>query len=556
MTIPKERGARLAFFDALQRESAARRDFAFAALPLHRAQYKGAAAMPDARGERDTRGMVRNITYELIESQVSVSIPSPRVEAGREGEGAAENARRVEELCRLLRNRLPLEKLNDLDERLTYIYGASVWLAEWDSTLRNGRERGGVRLSVFSPEDFFPQPGVFEVEDMDYLILRYHATRDELWARFGAAPERGEGEEESVCVFLCFYRGDDGAVSRFIWSGNTVLEDVEDYHARKRYVCEDCGALGDGRERICTCGGAYLMQSEGEEVLTREVVTPQGVLPAGTRIPWYVPRHYPVVIRKNTSQEGSVLGQSDCEFIRPQQEEINRVESRIHEKIMASGLFPYKPERSLFQFDNTLHQYVLNLPEGVSRTDFGVLDMMPDLSREQAQSERLYDHAKKLLGITASYQGQNDSSASSGVAKQVQVQQSAGRLESKRVMKNAAYADLDRLFFEYHLAYSEPYPTAKASGFDRYSFLLYDKESDTWYYDDAFLFSADLSGGVEQQRESMWMMNLQNFTSGVYGDPASVDTLLRYWQMQEKAHYPGARENVAYFKALSAKMAP
>jgi hypothetical protein len=48
----------------------------------------------------------------------------------------------------------------------------------------------------------------------------------------------------------------------------------------------------------------------------------------------------------------------------------------------------------------------------------------------------------------------------------------------------------------------------------------------------------------------LWERNLSNLQSGTLGDPASPATLLRYWQSQERAHYPFARENVEYFKAL------
>jgi hypothetical protein len=82
-----------------------------------------------------------------------------------------------------------------------------------------------------------------------------------------------------------------------------------------------------------------------------------------------------------------------------------------------------------------------------------------DVSRDIAQAERLYDQAKRILGITDSFQGQADSTAQSGKAKQIQVQQAAGRLDSKRQMKNAAYSEIDKIIFRYYLAYAdEPRP--------------------------------------------------------------------------------------------------
>ena len=47
--------------------------------------------------------------------------------------------------------------------------------------------------------------------------------------------------------------------------------------------------------------------------------------------------------------------------------------------------------------------------------------------------------------------------------------------------------------------------------------------------------------------------NLENLKAGTLGDPKSNVTLLRYWQFQERAHYPNARENVEYFSELIRK---
>ena len=79
-----------------------------------------------------------------------------------------------------MRDRLPFEEMNDLDERYTYIYGGSVWFVEWDNTLDYGDVTGGVRVHCLSPRDFIPQPNVHAVEDMEYCFLRFTTTRYDL----------------------------------------------------------------------------------------------------------------------------------------------------------------------------------------------------------------------------------------------------------------------------------------------------------------------------------------------------------------------------------------
>lgn len=107
------------------------------------------------------------------------------------------------------------------------------------------------------------------------------------------------------------------------------------------------------------------------------------------------------------------------------------------------------------------------------------------------QSERQYEMAKRNIGITDSYVGERDATAQSGVAKQQQVLQSSGRLESKRVEKYAAYADIDQAMFELYLAYADeprnvPYTDdegdAQVDVFSRYSFLEFDAVHGEWYH--------------------------------------------------------------------------
>ncbi len=537
-------------FKALLETAKRGRDPAFDQIPTWRAQYGGSHEIDGGA----PAPVVRNITYELIESQVSTAIPAPRVDPEVLTPRHEKNARAVEELCASLRNKLQIERINDLDERTTYIEGGDLFFAAWDE------KSGGVRLSAMSAYDFFPQPGVFCVEDMDWMILRFYATREELLQKYGKAPEAREEETGPLPLYLCLYRGTGREIGLFLWSEDVVLADLPDYYARRRRICCRCGAVSAGE--VCACGGRTVERQDVCETLTAPVTVGQGedavTLPAGTRLPWYKPRHYPVVVRKNTSRHGSVLGQSDCAFIRCHQQEINKIESRIHEKLLSSGVFAVKPEGVRFEYDNTVGERVLNIPREHSAADFGTVDTTPDVSQEQAQSDRLYDQAKRLLGITDTYQGQADATASSGIAKEAQIKQAAGRLDSKRVMKSAAYADLDRVFFELYLAFADgeqPLVSTDALGrrqadvFDRYQFLEPDGQGG-WRYHDDYLFAADLAGGAEQSREALWQLNRENLASGALGDPKDPRTLLCYWRQQEQARYPAARQNVAYFEQI------
>lgn len=111
---------------------------------------------------------------------------------------------------------------------------------------------------------------------------------------------------------------------------------------------------------------------------------------------------------------------------------------------MNAGVYPTAPEDYIGQFDNGLYKNVIKVGQGNYKL-FGRIDLQVDLTQDISQSERLYQQSKRIMGITDSYQGQADSTAQSGKAKQIQVNQSAGRLDSKRKMKNAAYAEIDEV---------------------------------------------------------------------------------------------------------------
>ncbi len=575
MTIPKDIDRR-AYFAALLDEALTEYSEALDEMQICREQYEGS---PKIDGSDEQATAVRNITYELIESQISPDIPAPKVDSFIFTEEKSRRALAIERLCRQTRMRLSLEDFNARDERLTYIYGGSVWLVEWDDA-GGTRGEGAVRLTSVSPEQFIPQPGMTEIEDMDYCFLYLRTTRSELCRRYGvtqeesalAAADYREGAgaapisgRDAVSLAVCFYRSEEGEVSRFIWSGDLTLSDEEHFFRRRRMRCARCGRS----MQLCTCrenakpvpeesmSEPSLPYTEGESGKRHPKTAKMASLFG--EIPYYVPEQFPLILRRNTVSERRVLGQSDCMVIRSQQQQINKIESRIHQKLMRAGITPMMPEDARITLNNSVFGQVLKLREGERADSYGVLDTTPGITQDITQAERLYRQAKRIIGITDTFQGESDVYAQSGVAKQMQIAQAAGRLESKRRMKQLAYARLDRMIFEFHLAFADnarPLAFRDAMGnagqdvFNRYDFLCYDGRSGTFYYDTDYLFSCDKNESPELARDALWQKNLENLTAGTLGNPTSPVTLLRYWRNQEQARYPFARENVEYFEKL------
>ena len=596
-----DKAGRLAFFQDLYEEARAEADGYYEKLTQHLEQYKGSKKLDGSEEEAE---VVRNITYELVESQVTSYIPTPSVTPRVQSEQNERLAHIVQTMLRNKRDELPFERMNDIDERYNPIYGGSVWLCEWDDSIMTHNTVGDVKISCLSPCHFVGQPHLYDVQEMEYLFITFETTKEDIVRRFGVEPELSEqtendeeADDKTATLYICYYKDDADKVCQFVWSADTVLLDVEDFYQRKRKLCAHCGE----KEGVCKCEKPrFVLHNEefeetGRDVMRtflppipalspvfkngmlvtdtvkRQVVDENGspvsfeenglIFPltedvqvprtAPTRLPFYTPHIFPVVIRKNTSEEDALLGQSDCEFIRPQQQAINKLESRIHQKLIRSGVYPVVPEN----FDGELDNSVFDKPFRVSQATKGLydrLDLEANVSQDIAQSERLYDQAKRILGISDTYQGQRDTSAQSGKAKELQIQQSAGRLDSKRQMKNAAYADLDSIIFQYYLAYAdEPRPatyrdaegTLQNCTFNRYDFLAQD-EAGEWYYNDQFLFRTDATVDIDRAREALWQENRQNFQSGSYGDPAASRTRLIFWLNMERMHYPFAHDNV------------
>jgi hypothetical protein len=603
-----DKGNKLNFFKSLYENAVGQQSDTIENFAKWNRQYRGDLDIDESDVPASTG---RNVTYELIESQFSSYLPSTAVTPEVWSERNERNAKSVEKLLRNKRNKLPFERMNDIDERYTPIYGGSVWLVEWDNSIKSHRTVGDVRVSVLSPTHFVGQPYIFDIDDMEYCFVTFETTKEEIVRKydvdFSVAEETesevGNGTDETATIVVCYYKDEEDKVCQYIWSGDIELSDIDDYYARKKEVCKICGK----RKELCTCEHPkYERENEDYEELDHDIVLSDGsvlyanspVIEDGqvvtekrsqpaylddgsvaldevngivvpmmvdvevpklerTKLPYYAPKKFPIVIRKNTSQEDSLFGQSDCDFIRLQQQAINKLESRILEKSMKAGVYPTAPEDGAGQFDNGIYDNVIKVDPSTAKL-YGRIDLQVDLSQDTAQAERQYQNAKRILGITDSYQGQADSTAQSGKAKQIQVNQSAGRLDSKRRMKNATYAEIDEIIFQYYLAYADEPRTVSyvdAQGrlqnatFNRYDFIERDENGD-YYYNTNYLFATDMTGNIEQSRETIWQENRLNFQNGCYGNPQDLESLLIFWQQMEKHHYPDARDMVERIRGI------
>lgn len=55
---------------------------------------------------------------------------------------------------------------------------------------------------------------------------------------------------------------------------------------------------------------------------------------------------------------------------------------------------------------------------------------------------------------------------------------------------------------------------------------------------------------IKTDKAERWEENMKALRAGVLGDPNATSTLLKYYRMQEDAGYPGAAENVKYYRSV------
>lgn len=532
---------------------------------------------------------VRNAVYELIESQVDTSVPQPKVTAIHAED--TELAKRIENALRNEMRRMSMTQLNDSAERTVPVQGGDFYHVEWNPAAGYHCTLGDVEVSLRHPRQVIPQPGIYRLEDMDYVFVQISKSKEALQAKYGITltddteetPEvRGDTDTHSGVVTqnLVYYKHDHGTVGLFSWVGDQVLEDHPDYYARTAEVCVKCG-----RKRVgdtCVCGSKKFKQQPSQtvtlmqditlasgEVLPAQqygedepIVNPDGSVqrdeetgevimmpgaPVNTEIPAYKPMGFPLIMRVNVGSESQFLGVSDVDIIADQQQAINKYGTKIQEKLLKGGSYVTLPDGvDIDKSDSELK--ILRLRDPSQKAMIDVINVQPNVSNDQNMLELNYQWMKSTIGITDAFQGKYDSSAVSGSAKQFSANQSAGRLQSKREMKNAAYARLYRMMFEFLLAYAdEPYPVTETDTdgeqqfghFDRYEFLKRDAAGEL-YWNDEFLFEVDPASNLASNRERLWDMIDVKYQAGGFGPIDEPESQYRLWTLLKETNFPYA----------------
>jgi hypothetical protein len=227
--------------------------------------------------------------------------------------------------------------------------------------------------------------------------------------------------------------------------------------------------------------------------------------------------------------------------MRDQQDSIKKIGTKIEDKLMKGGTLITLPDDLQVNITNETYQVIKANPQQMAAISTKDLTAPFDKDMEYINQQRQV--IQWMLGITNSFQGQTDTTAQSGVAKQIQVQQASGRMRSKEFNKQTAFKELFEILFEFKLAFYDelrPYLSKDANGqtiygdFDKYQFLMKDASGESFYNTD-FLFEADAGSGIP--KDPLFLFNQAN---NMLQDGA-IDKA-QFWTIMESLNFPMAKE--------------
>jgi ribosomal protein L40E len=524
----------------------------------------------DPRAPKKTNN-VPNIVYELIESEVNTATPDAVVKSKKPG--FEDHAKMIQDKIMSDLDSFNIEAIADINERNTYMHGISVVLMNWNTSLGQHEFIGEKEILNLHPKQVIPQPNIYDIKKMRYCFLICPTTKDEIKERTGVDvfgesqryPEYNQivGDNtntaqyttssnptnEIVDEIVCLYLDGDGDVGKFSFVGSAVTENKPKYFYPRMNECKECGTENAQDAKECTeCGGKKLkMKVIMEETIEKEmelspIVYPkkkkmlktdqtgkqyvdeaieqeviERVVPAGTKIPIPAPKILPIIVRKNIPLNFSFRGRSDVETIRDQQEAVKKSISKAEEKVNHAGGMIGIPEN----LNKTPSDEIYQIWKGKAAdlAQITVRDFQMNITPNIEFAEYNYQKAKSVLGITDSYQGKYDPSAKSGKAKEVQVEQAAGRLQSKIKNKFTFYADMFELMFYFDICFTcEPRPYMKTDEngdegyeeFNKYELLCQDAEG-IWFYNTDFSFKAELGSNLPHDKSFLYEQALMMY---------------------------------------------
>lgn len=521
---------------------------------------------------------IRKLAYELVESKVNSHIPAPKMSPRYHSDLVTVNA--TEKLIQHDMNHMLSEEVSDKAEHNVLIDSATWFKVSWNP-FDNTHERSGNPVVTVCPIDtVFPQPGVENYKDLEYIFEESSMTVAQildLYNREIPSPI----ENDIVPIVNVYFLNEDRCVGKFTWceeNGLVVCNDLE-WGMRKRRECAECHTVVPIDHECPVCGSKNIKYFGVKETVLdtnlkyienpyRSGSTPDvsedenqedesKTLSAGTVIPHYLIRQLPFVPYRRVNVPNSIYGMSEVELVLEDQDTINKLLNKAEKKSLSSKTYVTKLKDTNMDTETDDEISLLEIDSAEDGSAVQVKQVVSDIGQEMVNAQSLYDIAKSTVGVTNTDQGKEDVTARSGKAKQIQMQASAQRNIGPITLRNMAYAGVYELIFKNLLAYCDedrrfvallPDGTQSEQMWSRYMFLEQDENGELYYRDD-FAWSVDSASEITQDRAAMWQLIDNDFLNGTLG--TSIDpnrALIMYWQMKDQMGYPLAKYALSFLK--------
>lgn len=564
-----------------------------------REAYEGTlpALTKDGKESDEKSRQLRKVVYEFIESKVDNNIPLPKMSPKYKSDLPLVQV--TEDYLKYNIDCIFTKYLNDRSERSTYVDGTSWYKIWWDSLENSPEASGQVKVDICLADQIVPQPGITDWRKLEYIFEKEQVSLKRIWDLTHrritpiasdtsqlSNPTSNMVDNSTITMITCYYLNEDRIVGRFAWAEHTrqVIFNDKDWQIRKLRTCTRCKTIVPQAEVCPVCGNKHFEYKnaekdildedlyvvynpyeagETEDTNERDHYTSKLFATKGTEIPFYHVRMLPFVPRPAISSIDSLYGLSEAAMILEMQDMINKMYTKMADKTLSSSAIVTKPARL----------NIKNTNEGIKVVDVRTAEeaamvqlkqIMADTSQDIVAANMVYESAKASSGVTDSYQGKYDASATSGKAKEFAAMQTAGRIESLRIMKAAAFSGVYEIVLKYLLAFSDeprrfvkvlPDGSVTEEEWNKYMFL--DKTKDgQFYYRDDFQFSSDPAATLETNRVAMWQEIQSQFIQGCMGTPNDPRTLELFWNMMNEYQYPlaklvlaGIKENAQHLPA-------
>ena len=566
-----------------------------------RKAYYGTLGALDKDGREIKDGsrlrQLRKLVYEFIEAKIDNNIPLPKMTPKYKTDVPLVQV--TEDFLKYNINNIFTKYLNDRSERSTYVDGTSWYKVWWDSLENHPGCSGTVKVDVCLADQIIPQPGVTDWRQLEYIFETEQLSLSRICDLYGrritpiasntsmSANYNEQVDLSTVTVINCYYLNEDRVVGRFSWAQHSqqVICNEKYWQIRKLRTCKKCGQIVPQAEECPICGSkSFKYENAKEEILAEDlkvVYNPYEVgedknpenkdkwetktfLTKGTKIPFYVLRRLPFVPRPAISSIESLYGVSEVSVLLELQDVSNKLYTKLTDKTLDSGAVLTKPARIKINDNNGRGIRQIDVRSSEEAAMVQTKQLAADTSQDIVAAQMMYESARASSGVTESFQGMRDTSATSGKAKEFAAMQTAGRIESLRIMKAAAFSGLYELVLKYLLAFSDdtqkfakvlPDGSITEEEWNKYMFLDKDEYGNLYYRDD-FVFSSDPAATLETNRVGMWQEIQSEFVQGAMGDPSDPRTLQLFWNMMDQYQYPLAKTVLAGIKENAQHLPP